>query len=297
MDKRSAPESVIGCLIGTSSGLRVDIHDVYEFPYRMKKDKGGFDVLDVTYVDDEKDDDERDDDYVAVFDQCRNLALEVHKKEAWEVVGWFSYMSKSPTSDEERKIRNQNDLRLNEQFKGLLGMPRLLFLRLYADGNEDDEELPIDAFEDCGGVLSPVRFTIHSDRAEGVAMGHIEKMKAPENGLPPLVGRLQEMKVAMKKLQDRIRVVRHFLEDTKKSHKDGKAIQSQLLRKVATVMNQLPSLDSANGLNESFLREQNDAQLVAYLAVATKLASRMGVVLEKSNVAARNSHEAFDHRM
>ena len=275
-DNKKTPENVIGCLIGTMKSLQTDIRDVYEFPY--KTNTSGKDPLDVAYIDDEADNDRDDPDFVPIFEKCRNLALEVHRKQGWQVVGWFSYSSKLVRSEED----TARDMRINNQLKELLGVPRLLFLRLSAETDKDTEELPIEAFEEHLGSFVKMNFKVHADRAEGVAMGHIEKMQAQDDGAPPLVGHLREMKDALRKLQDRISVIRQFLVESKKKLSQGDPVDVALLRKTAAVMNQIPGLSSGQ-FNESFLKEHNNAQVVTYLAVATKIAASLGVVLDKSS--------------
>jgi len=275
-DNKNPPDSVIGCLIGTMKSLQTDIRDVYEFPYRMNT--SGKDLLDVAYIDDEQDYDRDDPDFVPTFEKCKNLALEVHRKQGWQVVGWFSYSSKATRSAEDK----ERDMRINNQLKELLGVPRLLFLRLCVETEKDTEELPIEAFEENLGSFVKVNFKVHADRAEGVAMGHIEKMQAPDDGVPPLVGHLCEMKTALRKLQDRISVIRGFLMESKIKLSQGEDVDVALLRKTAAVMNQIPGLSSGQ-FNESFLKEHNNAKVVTYLAVATKIAASLGVVLDKSS--------------
>jgi hypothetical protein len=107
-------------------------------------------------------------------------------------------------------------------------------------------------------------------------------MQAQDDGAPPLVGHLREMKDALRKLQDRISVIRQFLVESKKKLSQGEPVDVALLRKTAAVMNQIPGLSSGQ-FNESFLKEHNNAQVVTYLAVATKIAASLGVVLDKSS--------------
>ena len=275
VEKKKSPNCVIGCLLGTIQGMQTDIHDVFEFPYSMEASSGGAPFINVT-VNDEEDEE-------PVFQTCKKLALEVHQKAKWEVVGWFAFGNFSEKSDQELQKQDENDIVLHKQMKGLLDASRLIYLRLSADADDDIEELPVEALEVCAGSFTRLDVEFHADKAEDVAMGHIEKMKAVDDGLPPSVGRLKEIKGALAKLQDRIESIKGFLAEAQKKQATGEPVDAVLLREIAAVVNQLPAL-SSTGLDDAFVRDYNNAQLVTYLAVATKMASTMGMVLEKSKL-------------
>lgn len=276
VDKKVAPDSLIGCLIGTIQERRTDIHDVYEFPYKLTQSEAGVVQLDVDYADDEE---------TKHFDKCKELALEVHNtgSQKWDVVGWFRYSRAAPKSTAEREQKLKMDYQVNKILKARLDADRLLFLSLTADCQVGSEELPIQVYGEEAGGFRLTQFKVQADNAEGVAMGHIEKMKAEDNGDPPLASRLRGVQAALRKLQDRIQVLKQFLVAMKATHSSGAPMDRELLRQVAHVMNQLPALDASKFAGE-FVEEYNNSQLVTYLAVATKMATTMETVLEKSAV-------------
>ena len=74
---------------------------------------------------------------------------------------------------------------LTAQMKNRLQASRLLFIHLTADCDGDSEELPIKVYEERYNTFNQMNFKVEADSAEGVAMGHIEKMKAADDGEPP----------------------------------------------------------------------------------------------------------------
>ena len=133
MDQLPLPDRIIGCLIGTIEGRKTDIHDVYEFPYEMKKDSEGMPKLEFTEAEDDMDEEEGEQSE-SIFDKCKRLgetrrclhvshtyisthvafacvispaALEVHP--TMDVVGWFAYCRKTSNWKEEE------DLAINKQ--------------------------------------------------------------------------------------------------------------------------------------------------------------------------------------
>lgn len=290
IDKAPKPDRVIGCLIGNTENNRTDIREIMTFPYRLKGktldlDDGGGEETWNDYISDGSD--------MKVFESCRNLVLEVNghsdihepdkspstgiaaeQSNKTRVLGWFSYGKEQTAS---------TNLAVGSILKKRLKANRFFFVSVKDDIPDNSEVLPIALYEDKGASFTKMKFKVEADIAEGVAMGHVEKMNARNNGEAPMVGKFIEIQNALSKLQNRIEVIKQFLLEAKSASSSGKPLKRALLRKVARVLNQLPGADSGSADNV-FMQNYNNAQLVTYLSVATKMAASMATVLQKTKV-------------
>jgi len=247
---------VIGALVGTQTGRVIEIYNSYELPYTVK------------------------DGQVQINLQFLQNKSEQFKKvfKTYDFLGWYS------TGD---KV-NLADMDVHKQFFESNESP--LFLVLDTVASVTAKELPISIYESELHVVkdSPtllfvkVPYKIETGDAERISVDHIARITPSGGGAGGslLTAHMMGIHNAITMLHSRIMVLTKFLEAVK----SGKVPKDHgLLRKTATLCNQLPAIDTP-GFARDFINEYNDALMITYLAAITKGEGSINELIDKFNV-------------
>ena len=150
-------------------------------------------------------------------------------------------------------------------------------------------DLPISIFESELHVINEkptmifvkVSYKIETGEAERISVDHVARVtpSGTTDGTS-LSAHLMHTHNAISMLSIRVKILKSFLEATKA----GKIPKEpSILRRLSTLVNQLPAIDSEN-FNLEFTNEYNDALLITYLASVTKGANGINDLLDKFNV-------------
>jgi len=199
----------------------------------------------------------------------------------YEIVGWYSVSSGEPTL---------KDLEIHRQVLPFNETP--LYMMLDPAPNPKQRDLPLSLYEtelqlskDGGApalLFALSSYKVESGEAERIAVDHVAHAM-PTGGAEgtKLASHLGSLHSAIKMLNIRIRTIVQFLEAEQRGQLP---LDHALLRQVASLVNQLPAIDTAR-FRDEFINEYNDAALVSYLASLTKTASQISDLTDKYNLA------------
>jgi len=128
-------------------------------------------------------------------------------------------------------------------------------------------------------TFSKLRFSIETTEMERIGVDHVANITLP--GASPYATHASTLHQSIKMLNNRIAIVKFYLEDLKAGKIKG---DQSILREIAAVCQQLPAIDSEEFTTE-FFTEYNDALLLAYLSSITKASNALNEMLEKFNVS------------
>eukprot|EP00941_MAST-03F_sp_MAST-3F-sp1_P003115 g3115.t1 len=254
------PPRLIGCIIGYQSGSEYHICDNFEFPYSFSNGKYEVDA--------------------DGFQQRVNLLKMVHSD--WEILGWYSVNGEAQASlsAKEAERKKAEDCQIHKTLRETAGRESFLFMEVFGVGSTD-EELPIHMYDenwrDDSAPTRRVQFKMKSDKAEGIAMDHVSKVKAGKDSESEFVTQLKVTQSSLAILNDRIRMVKDYLISIQR---DGKEKNHSLIREISSVCNRLPVCQSKVYLTHC-QNEHNDTFLLSYLAAVTKTAALCNDVLDK----------------
>jgi len=165
-----------------------------------------------------------------------------------------------------------------------------LFLLLDTVACVSAKELPIFIYETELHVVKDtptllfvkVPYKIETGDAERISVDHIARITPSGGGATGslLTSHMMGIHNAIAMLHSRILILTKFLEAVK----SGKIPKDQgLLRKIATLCNQLPAIDTP-AFSRDFINEYNDALMITYLAAITKGESSINELIDKFNV-------------
>eukprot|EP01114_Cavostelium_apophysatum_P005524 TRINITY_DN1668_c0_g1_i3.p1 TRINITY_DN1668_c0_g1~~TRINITY_DN1668_c0_g1_i3.p1 ORF type:complete len:322 (-),score=88.50 TRINITY_DN1668_c0_g1_i3:78-1043(-) len=199
----------------------------------------------------------------------------------YDFLGWYSTAEGVVPADMDVH-RSQTITEFNES-------PLYLVLDPVACGRKTTKELPISIYESELHIIDDkptnlfvkVPYKIETGEAERIAVDHVAKI-TPSGGNSEhsqLSAHLWGLHNAIHMLSMRVKVLLQYLE----AAKSGKAPRDHgLLRRVASLSNQLPAIDTQN-FKLDFLNEYNDALLIAYLATITKGTNATNDLIDKFN--------------
>jgi COP9 signalosome complex subunit 6 len=247
---------VIGALVGTQTGRVVEIYNSYELPYSVKDGQVHIDL---------KFHAQKSEQFKKVF-------------KTYDFLGWYS------TGD---KV-NPADMEVHKQFFEFNESPLYLQLDTVACGTA--KELPISIYESELHVIKEtptllfvkIPYKIETGDAERISVDHIARITPTGGGSSGslLTAHLMGIHNAISMLHSRIIILTKILE----AIKNGKVPKDQgLLRKIATLCNQLPAIDTPT-FSRDFINEYNDALMITYLASITKGEGAINELIDKFNV-------------
>jgi len=251
---------VIGALLGIQTGRNVEIFTSFDLVYDTVDKKM---VVDCKYL-------------VAKSEQFKKVFP------TYDFLGWYTTGESILPSD--------MDVHRSPTFTDFNESPLLLQLDPAASLRKTTKELPIAIYESELHMVNDqptqlfvkVPYKIETGEAERIAVDHVAKIN-PTGGSGEaslLTSHLTGVYKAIHMLSMRIKILLQYLE----ASKAGKVPKDHgLLRKVASLCNQLPAIDTP-GFNQDFINEYNDALLIAYLASITKGANATNELIDKFNV-------------
>jgi len=200
----------------------------------------------------------------------------------YEFMGWYSTGQGVVPADME--IHKQISL-FNEN---------PLYLHLNPMITSAMRELPISIYESELRMVDDtptqlfvkVPYKIETGEAERISVDHIARITPTEGGTgSALVSHMTAVYNAITMLNQRIKILTNFIEATK----GGKIPTDHgLLRRVASLANQLPAIDTAQ-FQQEFINEYNDALMITYLASMTKGANSINEMIDKFNITFERS--------
>lgn len=155
---------------------------------------------------------------------------------------------------------------------------------MHPSPNPDSKELPIALYEsemhmveeEMQTIFVPCDFHLETTQAEMVTMEEVAK-GINLNGSSTLDPHLASLRVSLGALNNRANSLLAFLEATKKSHIP---MNHQLLRQVAAICQQLPTMDRET-LRGILREDYNDSLVCSYLATVTNSIGHISELTEK----------------
>jgi len=253
--KQSNPR-VIGALVGIQSGRNLEIFNSFELPFEMK------------------------DAAVKVKLEYLNRKSEQFKKvfKDYEFMGWYSTGQGVVPAD----------MDIHKQISEFNENP--LYLHLNPIISHASRELPIFLYESEVRMVNeaPTHFfvktpyKIETGEAERISVDHIARINPTGGGTgSSLVSQMTAVHNAISMLNQRVKILLAYLQ----ASREGKLPRDHgLLRRLASLVNQLPAIDTAQ-FQQEFINEYNDALLVTYLSTMTKGANGVNEMIDKFNVS------------
>jgi len=209
-----------------------------------------------------------------------------------EVLGWYS----SSSNTEPR----EGDMDIHQQMESLPDLPQEeafgdntqinfsespLYLVLNAAPKDKQRDLPMKLYENSLAIIEgkpkssfkSVPFTIQTSEIERIGVDHLANISRAGTSL--LQGHLTTMHSSIKMLNNRVAILRNYLEAIKTG---ALPPDPTVLRDIKAICQQLPAIDS-NEFKVEFLSEYNDTLLLTYLATMTKSSLATTEMLEKFN--------------
>jgi len=157
-------------------------------------------------------------------------------------------------------------------------------------------ELPIAIFESSVKVTAkgpevtwkPLPFGIETSEVERIALDRVATVA--RSGASPLASHLGSLQSAVTMLNNRVRVIKNYLEAVKAGTLKP---DHALLRAISALCQQLPAIQT-NEFKQAFLVDYNDALLVTYMAAIAKTTYGISDMMEKFNSA--HDNRAFRRR-
>jgi len=193
-----------------------------------------------------------------------------------EILGWYS------TGDQ----LTEKDFFIHKQIMGLNETP--LYLLCDVVTKQKQKDLPVYIFESTTFTekdnLQWLRldYNIETEESERITVDHVNNLELSQStSSSTLVPYFSSLTNAITMLQDRIVVLVKYLEEVKKGNipKDY-----EMLRKINSLCNRLPAIDSTKFRNE-YTNQMNEILLITYMSTMTKGTNVLGELIEKYNVA------------
>jgi len=248
---------VLGALLGTQSGRNVEVFSCCELVYNVVD---GLVVIDQKYL----------------LQKQEQLKL-VFKN--YDFLGWYS------TGDRVSPA----DIEIHKQLLDFNESPLYLLLDTVACARPDTKDLPVHLFDtelrlindQPTQVFAKVPYRIETGDAERVSVDHVARITPSGTGSGSmLTAHLLGVHNAISMLNMRIKILLRYLETVKA----GKSpIDHGLLRRIASLCNQLPSTDTPS-FKHDFIQEYNDGLMITYLAAMTKGSNSINELIDKFNV-------------
>ncbi|KAJ5075612.1 cop9 signalosome complex subunit 6 [Anaeramoeba ignava] len=259
---------VVGALLGTLVGRRVEIHNSFELVYDIVEKQL---VIDTTY-----------------FVQKREQFSQVFPE--YEFLGWYS----------SGKDIEQNDIVVHQTLLEFNDNP--FYLLFDPKPAENIQELPITIFESELKIIdgSPkiffvkTPFKIASNEAERLSIDHVAKFAGvSEKKESQLGAHLKTTHSAVKMLHTKLQVIIKYLGAVS----SGKLKPNlAITRQCYSVINKLPAIDSQEFTNQ-FQKEFNDALLASYLVNITNGTNAINELVDKVEIAFETQRRGRSHPM
>lgn len=267
-------DRIVGALIGSQEGRRVDIYNSYELI--ATSDDAGELTLDREF-----------------WEQRSAQYLEVFPK--YEFLGWYT------TGTEPR----ESDKKFHKTIQEVTGNENPFLLLLDTTCTQGDkaqtEDLPVKVYDAVtqlvGGEMktnwNPVHYEIDTLEAERIAADHVSKTAktAVEGYSSDFSQHVSGLSGSLVMLNHRVKDLLQYLESVKagtvpKNH--------EVLRQLLTVCEALRS-NHPEALRKQFYGEFNDASLVVHLSTMTKTCSHISDLIDKFQLAHHKKHRQHHH--
>ena len=229
----------VGCLLGQQTGKSLEVHSSFELTY---KTSGDHVVVDGEFL----------------------LARQAGFKQVfpeYDIVGW--YTSGTGLSANDIAVTHKAIAEVVEDplvlvmdvnpAKGLKHLPLWIF---ESSTNQSTKEV----------TLRKIPYSVESEEIERIGIESAMRVDMTGNSNPTLAPQADRIRSAMSMLQVRIAVVVAYLKAVKKGDVPP---DYELLRRISTVVNQLPRGNNP-AFKATFTRDYEDALLIAFLGVVTK---------------------------
>ena len=255
----TAGGTVIGALYGKQLGL--DMHILHSFEMKVQSKEDGSYSIESDHLE-------------------KTVELMVAVFPTYECLGWYTIGSALTDS---HMATHKAMLKHNES---------PLFLLLNPDCGEKLKELPLSIYSSETKMVDEVpklvfvekSYEIVTDEAERVAVDHVAKVGIASEEGSVMCPHFERVQNSISNINKRTKVLRAFLQQTK----EGKIPKNhRLLRQVASICNQLPSLDSEQ-FQKDFSTEYIDSLLLTYLSTITSGSHAANEVMEKVSAAYAN---------
>jgi len=248
---------VIGALVGIQSGRNVEIFNSFELVYNMVD---GSIVIDQRFLA------QKQEQFKKVFT-------------SYDFLGLYTTGEKASATD----------IEIHKQITELNESPLYLLLDPIACSRADRKELPISIFESELHIVNEkptllfvkVPYKIETGEAERISVDHVAHITpSGVSSGSALTAHLLGVHNAISMLSVRIRILLRFLQAVKR----GEApFDHGLLRRVASLCNQLPATTESATFKHDFMNEYNDALMITYLAAITKGSNCLNELIDKFN--------------
>eukprot|EP00906_Rhabdomonas_costata_P011520 RCo016419 len=246
---------VLGALLGTQTGRRVEIHTSFELVYTIAAGQIQIDKA-----------------FLAKKLKQFGLVFPLY-----EIMGW--YISGS-TLGEHVQAPHKTIMEYNESPLLLLvnceptalirDLPAFMFETVF----HIVDETPVTSF-------AKIPYRIESEESERISVDHITHLQPGVTGeSSTLVKQLSGMKDAVWMLQQRVKVIRSYLEAVQRGEHPRNL---SLLRSIKSLCNKLPAMDSEK-FTAAYQTGHQDALLISYLGLLTKGCHAMSEVVDKFSV-------------
>lgn len=270
----AAQNRVLGCVIGSQEGRRIDVHNSFELIVEGVGEAG---TIDLEFFQ------QRIAQYVEVFPR-------------YEVLGWYSTGTRPQESDKaiHKKIQEVTG---NEN-------PFILFLdteRMQQEKAAQSEELPIKVFEATAHIVqggietqwSEVPYVIDTSEAERIAVNHVAKSAttATASHSSDFTQHTGGLANSVVMLTNRVKELLEYVNEVKA----GTAPKNrEILRQLLSICQALRA-SHPEALRNEFCGEFNDATLVVLLATLTKTCASTSDLLDKFQLAQDKKHKQRHH--
>eukprot|EP01118_Nematostelium_gracile_P003167 TRINITY_DN135_c0_g1_i1.p1 TRINITY_DN135_c0_g1~~TRINITY_DN135_c0_g1_i1.p1 ORF type:complete len:311 (-),score=85.11 TRINITY_DN135_c0_g1_i1:84-1016(-) len=246
---------VLGALLGIQNGRNLEIFNSFELPFEEKSN--GI-IIKSDYL-------------LQKSEQFKKVFKD------YEFMGWYSTGASIVPADMEihKQILEFNEnplyLQLNTQITTAM---RELPIHIYESELRMVDDAPTHLFVKAA-------YKIETGEAERISVDHIARISPSGGGTgSSLTSHMTAIHNAITMLNSRIRILQNYLE----ASRQGKVPKDHgLLRKVASLVNQLPAIDTKE-FQQQFINEYNDALLITYLSAMTKGANGINEMIDKYNV-------------
>mmetsp|Transcript_6661 Transcript_6661/g.7424 ORF Transcript_6661/g.7424 Transcript_6661/m.7424 type:complete len:296 (+) Transcript_6661:133-1020(+) len=250
------PQRVLGAIMGTQEGRKVEIFNSFEFIHRKNAD--GTITIDENFLN------ERLESYSKIFPD-------------YECLGWYSSYLEDPT---EKSL--ESDLHIHKQIMKLNENPLYLVL----SSRSASTELPVTLFETVVQVESNVttskfneiHYKVETVEAERISVDHVAKNVSSTGTQSAYAQNLLGVMNATRMLRTRLQILHQFVKDSPDIQKDHK-----FMRQLNGVCNRLPAIESEE-FETQFLQGFTESLLLTYLSTLTKGASQLDDLIGKFQV-------------
>jgi len=251
---------VIGALVGIQTGRNLEIFNSFELPYEVKDNNI---IVKAEYL-------------IKKSEQFKKVFKD------YEFMGWYSTGTGVFPADMEihKQISEFNENPLYLQLNPIIATAqRDLPIGIFESELRMVEDTPTQLFV-------KVPYKIETGEAERISVDHIARITPSGGGTgSALVSHMTAVHNAISMLNQRIKILYAFIE----ASKSGKIpMDHSLLRRIQSLVNQLPAIDTAQ-FQQEFINEYNDALLITYLASMTKGANTINEMIDKFNITFERS--------